>query len=114
MVRLEHYLDPLDYLSNFLRNRDQRNFRKLFWKCPNAFQMASFGAKIIHKGELMPPIKVQEKVYHRIRALQPVLDEDNQCLQMYFVRDITQQSKYTVQGNKDIDIDFSWNDKIIM
>lgn len=59
----------------------------------------------------MPTIKVEGEVYHSIRALQPVLNEEPPCLQIYFVRDITQQSMYTVQGNKDINIDIIWNEK---
>lgn len=71
--------------------------------------MTSFGAKIIHEKRFMPTYNVQEQVFHRSGALQPLPDEERQCLQIYFVSDMRQQTEKRVQANKDTNTDIIWN-----
>lgn len=48
--------------------------------------MTSFGVmNIVRYGNFMPTFKVQGQMYHQIGSLLPVLDEDLQFLQIYFM-----------------------------
>lgn len=68
-----------------------KHFLSVIRKFNCAFQMTSFGGKIIKDG-WMPTFKVQGQVYDRIGSLKPLPKEQPKFLQLYFVADYNEQT----------------------
>lgn len=56
------------------------------------FQMTSFGAKEIRKGNFMPTFKIDGQIYHLIGSLLPQSSQNPKFSQIYFISDADQLS----------------------
>ena len=86
-VQLATFQESPQPLKNLLTGStsDSKHFLQHIQKYNLAFQMTSFGAKIVTQGGFMPTFKVQGQVYHRIGSLLPEENENCQFLQIYFM-----------------------------
>lgn len=69
---------------------------------------------ILHKGQFLHISKVWGQGHQRTGVLQPLPNEEIQCLQIYFVSNSKHLTEKRIQANKDIDSDIIWNIKYML
>ncbi|XP_044597579.1 uncharacterized protein LOC123274154 [Cotesia glomerata] len=103
-VTLDPVVDPPEPIKSLLKGTHAQS--KLFLKSirsyNNAFQMTSFGAKIITEGNFMPTFKVQGQVYHLIGSLLPEENKPFQFLQIYFISDYNEQANVRLNNFQNV------------
>lgn len=100
-VKLPLLLPPPEPLATLLSGNtpDSKHFLLNIRKYNSCFQMTSFGATNIVRGNYMPTFKIQGQIYHQAGSLLPLPDEEHKFLQIYFMGDTNQEIDQRVRFN---------------
>ena len=94
-IKLPDLPTPIEPLLSLLDGTTQKskNFLRQIRAYNNCFAMTSFGANDVSLPGWKSTFKIQGQVYHRIGALEPLLNEPKKFLQIYFIKNSVLQAE---------------------